>query len=100
MPSVFAMVGIHHSYHHIVSVGKVEHALSCSRGGFLSIKHNEIHDLTAELMSEVCYILFEVWVALFEFCWEYGRVPTLWRESVIVPVPKKQGRGVCDVNTF
>ena len=24
----------------------------------------------------------------------------MWRESVIVPVPKKQGRGVCDVNTF
>ena len=44
--------------------------------------------------------LFEVWVALFEFCWEHGRVPTLWRESVIVPVPKKQGRGVYDVNTF
>ena len=44
--------------------------------------------------------LFEVWVALFEFCWEYGRVPSLWRESVVVPVPKKQVRGVCDVNTF
>ena len=44
--------------------------------------------------------LFEVWVALFEFCWEYGRVPSLWRESIVVPVPKKQVRGVCDVNTF
>ena len=44
--------------------------------------------------------LFEVWVALFEFCWEYGRVPSLWRESVVVPVPKKQVRSVCDVNTF
>ena len=38
----------------------VEHALSCSRGGFPSIRHNEIRDfirnqLTAELMSEVCY---------------------------------------------
>ena len=31
---------------------------------------------------------------------EYGRVPSLWRESVVVPVPKKQVRGVCDVNTF
>ena len=44
--------------------------------------------------------LFEIWDALFEFCWEYGRVPSLWRESVVVSVPKKQVRGVCDVNTF
>ena len=33
----------------------IEHALSCSRGGFPSIRHNEIRDLTANLMSEVCY---------------------------------------------
>ena len=44
--------------------------------------------------------LFEIWVALFEVCWAYGRVPSLWRVSVIILVPKKQGRGVCDVNTF
>ena len=41
--------------------------------------------------------LFEVWVALFGVCWQYGRVPFLWRESIIIPVPKKQGWGVCDV---
>ena len=33
----------------------IEHALSCSRGGFPSIRHNEIRDLTADLMTEVCY---------------------------------------------
>ena len=33
----------------------VEHALSCSRGGFPSIRHNEIRDMTAEMMSEVCH---------------------------------------------
>ena len=33
----------------------VEHALSCSRGGFPSIRHNEIRDMTASLMSEVCH---------------------------------------------
>ena len=32
----------------------VEHALSCPKGGFPSIRHNEIRDLTANLMSEVC----------------------------------------------
>ena len=33
----------------------VEHALSCPRGGFPSIRHNEIRDITANLMSEVCH---------------------------------------------
>ena len=33
----------------------VERTLSCSRGGLPSIRHNEICDLTAELMSEVYY---------------------------------------------
>ncbi len=32
----------------------VEHALSCAKGGFPSIRHNEIRDLTANLLSEVC----------------------------------------------
>ena len=32
----------------------VEHALSCPKGGFPSIRHNEIRDLTAYLLSEVC----------------------------------------------
>ena len=33
----------------------VEHALSCFHGGFPSIHHNEIRDITAELLSEVCH---------------------------------------------
>ena len=33
----------------------VEHALSCARGGFPSIRHNEIRDLTAALLTEVCH---------------------------------------------
>ena len=32
----------------------VEHALSCAKGGFSSIRHNEIRDLTATLLTEVC----------------------------------------------
>ena len=32
----------------------VSHALSCPRGGFPSIRHNEIRDLTARLLTEVC----------------------------------------------
>ena len=33
----------------------IEHALSCSRGGFPSIRHNEIRNITADLLSEVCH---------------------------------------------
>ena len=33
----------------------VEHALSFPMGGFPTIRHNEIRDLTANLMSEVCH---------------------------------------------
>jgi len=32
----------------------VEHALSCSFGGFPSIRHNELRDVTANLLSQVC----------------------------------------------
>ena len=33
----------------------VEHALTSPRGGFTFIQHNEIRDLTANLLSEVCH---------------------------------------------
>ena len=32
----------------------VEHALSCAKGGFPIIRHNEIRDLTATLLTKVC----------------------------------------------
>ena len=32
----------------------VEHALTCSHGGFRFLRHNEIRDLTAKLLMEVC----------------------------------------------
>ena len=33
-------------------VGRVKHALSCPKDGFMSIKHNEVRDFMAELLSE------------------------------------------------
>ena len=33
----------------------IEHALSCSRGGLPTIRHNEIRNITADLMGEVCH---------------------------------------------
>ena len=32
----------------------IGHALSCPKGGFPSLRHNEVRDLTANLLSEVC----------------------------------------------
>ena len=33
----------------------VEHALSCSKGGFPIVRHNEIRDLFANVLSQVCH---------------------------------------------
>ena len=33
----------------------VEHALSCQYGGFPTIRHNEVRDITAHLLSDVCH---------------------------------------------
>ena len=30
------------------------HALSCKKGGFVSIRHNEVRDITTQLLNEVC----------------------------------------------
>ena len=30
------------------------HALSCKKGGFVSIRHNEVRDITTQLLKEVC----------------------------------------------
>ena len=32
----------------------MDHVLSCHYGGFPSIRHNELRDLTAHLLTEVC----------------------------------------------
>ena len=33
----------------------IDHSLSCAKGGFPSIRHNEVRDLTARLLTEVCH---------------------------------------------
>ena len=33
----------------------VDHAMICSKGGFPTIRHNEVRDLTANTLSEVCH---------------------------------------------
>ena len=36
----------------------IEHALSCPKGGLPSLRHNEVCNLTANLLSEVCNNVF------------------------------------------
>ena len=36
------------------AVFAVQHQFSCPRGGFLSLRHNKIKDLTTTLLTEVC----------------------------------------------
>ena len=32
----------------------ISHSLSCKKGGFITQRHNEVRDITADLLSEVC----------------------------------------------
>ena len=32
----------------------IQHATSCNKGGFIAIRHNDLRDLTASLLTEVC----------------------------------------------
>ena len=32
----------------------IQHAMSCKKGGFITIRHNDLCDLTANLLTEVC----------------------------------------------
>ena len=42
------------SKHECGNTFNVEHALSYAKGGFPSLRHNEIRDITASLLTEVC----------------------------------------------
>ena len=54
--------------------------------------------LTAKMISSKKLVGF--WHCLFNCCWTNGMVPSEWRKSVIVPIPKKRGGGVCKMNEF
>ena len=33
----------------------ISHALSCKKGGYITLGHNEVRDITAKLLDEVCF---------------------------------------------
>ena len=37
------------------STSTIQHSMSCKKGGFINIRHNNVRDLTAKLLSEVCH---------------------------------------------
>ena len=45
-------------------------------------------------------VLRDLWLALFGACWRSGLIPSEWRRSLVVPVPKKQQGGVCVADRF
>ena len=55
-------------------------------------------EVGVDMMMADC--LADVWLNLFQVCWEYSIVPSVWKESTVIPVPKKQARGVCKVDDF
>ena len=54
--------------------------------------------LSAEMMC--CDVLVDFWWSLFNWCWRNGMTPSEWRKNVIVPIPKKRRRGICEVDEF
>ena len=56
---VLGMVNDHLYYHQVVFVESNlllnMHALGCPCGGFPSTRHNELRDITAGLLTEVCH---------------------------------------------
>ena len=55
-------------------------------------------ELMAEMVS--CDILIDFWWCLFNWCWKFGMIPTEWRKSVVILIPKKQKSGPCRVDEF
>uniref|UniRef100_A0A1X7V2T7 Reverse transcriptase domain-containing protein n=1 Tax=Amphimedon queenslandica TaxID=400682 RepID=A0A1X7V2T7_AMPQE len=42
----------------------IEHALNCKCGGFPSLRHNELRDITADLLTEISILVHEVHINL------------------------------------
>ena len=33
----------------------IQHSMSCKKGGFINIRHDDVRDLAVKLLSEVCH---------------------------------------------
>ena len=50
------MVGYLKDYHQCTSGSSydITHASSCKKGGFVTLRHIELRDITAEMLGEIC----------------------------------------------
>ena len=71
----------------VLALGELKGRVAAGRDG-----------LTAEMVS--CDILVDFWWCLFNWCWKFGMIPTEWRKSVVVLIPKKQKSGPCRVDEY
>ena len=53
---------------------------------------------TAAMINNV--ILVEFWYELFKLCWKERMVLSIWKQSVVIPVPKKRSKGLCITDVF
>ena len=54
--------------------------------------------LTPEMVDRE--VLVDQWWRLANLCWRHGLVPSVWRQGTVVPVLKKKGVGICEVDNF
>ena len=52
-------------------------------------------DIPAKMMNRV--VLVEFWRELFNWCWRSGMVLSMWKSSMVVPVPKTRSKGACRI---
>ena len=71
----------------VLALGGVKRRVAAGRDG-----------LTAEMVS--CDISLDIWWCLFNWYWKFRMITTVWKKSVVVPIPKKQKSGPCRVDEF
>ena len=52
------------------------------------------------LTAEMVVNLVDFWYDLFKLCWKEGLVPSIWKQSVAIPVPKKRSKRPCVTDDF
>ena len=51
--------------------------------------------ITVKMMNRE--VLLELWWELFNWCWRSGMVSSMWKSSLVLPVPKTRSKGVCRI---
>ena len=49
--------------------------------------------ITVKMVNREVFV--ELWWELFNWCWGSGMVPSMWKSSIVLPVPKTRSKGAC-----